>query len=238
MSAPIRPCVVDQGAPPVVQICYPEPVADRRTPLIAGAFLLLAGCPAASESGGGAPSTGFPSGIQNCTPFTLDAGAVGSALQLLPQAVADEAEWRPGLSLVGIIGIAAPDGTDPQGSWTYKFGSPSLAGTGFVTILPNRTFVTGACHEPPKTPAIANWKIDSPAALTLAMDAGCKVGLVSTMQLYGIKDPASPLNGIDPAWNISSSDDAGISTCAIDATTGAFGIPDAGTAGSASGDGG
>lgn len=197
---------------------------ERRSLPVASLLLVLAACPAASE---GTPIATGPS-LLTCEPVLLDGGAVGSALQLLPKAVAAEAEWRPGLSLIGVTGVVAPDGTDPGGSWSYLFGSPSVAGRGTVSLLPNEILVTGACQLVTHTPAISNWDLDSPAALALAADAGCEIGPTSTVQLFGVKDPASPLAGIDPAWTIQSQFDGGISSCVVDATTGAFGIPDGG----------
>ncbi len=171
--------------------------------------------------------------------FWYDGGSVGTALQVLRGATAAVNAWNPGLSLSGVSGVVARDGTDPDGGWVYTFSS-SRGGEATVRPLPGRTVVAGDCAIPDDAGIVLDWRIDSPAALSAVADAGFLLDSSVQMQLLSGTDPNSPLNGIDPAWIvIAGLPDGGRGPCVVDAATGAFGLPapDGGTDGGP-GDGG
>jgi hypothetical protein len=161
--------------------------------------------------------------------FRYDAGAVGSAGQVLPVVTAAVNAWKPDLEMTELEGRLSPNGTDVDGGWTFTFSNPTVPGLATVEPLATETIVAGNCEVPSTAPSIRIFKIDSPVALAVAADAGCVLGAIVPVKLAGIADPSSPLFTIDPAWLINATSvDGGPISCVVDAMTGAFGVPDGG----------
>lgn len=193
--------------------------------LIAGLSL---GC-----QGGSGPIDGGEPGCPNFLYY--DAGAIGSAAQVLPVVTAAAKAWNPALVMTGLQGKLSPDGTDVDGGWTFTYGSPTVPGLGTIQPFATHTIVAGQCDFPSSEPSIRDFRIDSSVALAVAADAGCVLGPIVPVRLAGVGDPSSPLFNIDPAWLINArTPDGGPVVCVVDADKGTFGVPpDGGT-----GDGG
>jgi hypothetical protein len=192
---------------------------------------LATGCQSSAPTGELDASVG-----SGCTTFLdFDAGAIGSAGQVLPVVIAAANAWKPGLAMTALEGKVSPNGTDVDGGWTFTFGSPTVSGLATVEPRATDTLVAGDCafRSDGGEPSIRDFKIDSPLALAVAADAGCVLGPTVSVRLLGESNTASPLFGVDPAWLISASSvDGGPRSCVVDANTGAFGLPaDGGDAG-------
>ena len=197
-----------------------------------GLILLIVGL----STGCGPQLSGLDASIAPGCFLDYDGGAVGSADQVLPTVTAAAKALKPGLVMIGLQGKLSPDGTDVGGGWTFTFGSPTIAGLLTVQPFATHTTVAGDCGLVSAEPSIRNFKIDSPQALAIAVDAGCVLGTIVPVKLAGYSDSSSPLFDIDPAWLINGS--VGRS-CVVDANTGAFGIPvDGGVADGGAPDGG
>lgn len=194
---------------------------------------------AALSSGCGPQLSGLDASIApGCVAFLdYDGGAVGSADQVLPTVTAAAKAWKSGLVMTGLQGRLSPNGTDVDGGWTFTFGSPTVAGLATVQPFATHTTVAGDCSLVSAEPSIRNFKIDSPQALAIAMDAGCGLGSIVPVKLAGYSNSSSPLFDINPAWLITGSVSGSARSCVVDANTGAFGLPvdggisDAGDAG-------
>jgi hypothetical protein len=193
-----------------------------------GTLTLLIAALSTGCEGGGSPISGLDASVETgCTAFLdYDAGAIGSAGQVVTVATAAADAWKPGLVMTGLQGKISPDGTDVDGGWTFTFGSPTITGLATVEPRATDTLVAGDCAFQSNEPSIRDFRIDSPLALAIAVDAGCVLGSTVPVQLMGASNSASPLFDIDPAWLISASSvDGGPRSCVVDADTGAFGIP-------------
>ncbi|HUB10197.1 MAG TPA: hypothetical protein VMB50_24550 [Myxococcales bacterium] len=210
-------------------------------------WLLPLALGACSGSGGGDAGLDF-----GCLAAAVyDAGAVGSASQVLPAARAVAQIWKPGMRLTGLTGTLGPDGTDlaPDAGWTFTFESPpnpvatgtQSGGLAILRPLADQTVLTGFCGFAGAASPLA-WTVDSTAAFAIAADAGCPFGPLTKVQLQA----GSYLTGGDPTWVIAGeSPDGGVEPCIVDAETGSYGLPyvdagpqDAGPADAGRGDAG
>jgi hypothetical protein len=154
-----------------------------------------------------------------------DGGRIGSAQQVLTLATAAVNAWKPDLEMTGLQGKVSPDGTDVDGGWTFTFANPTVSGLATVEPFATHTIVAGDCGYMSDEPVIRDFKIDSPLALAIAVDAGCVFGSIVPVRLAGQSDSSSPLYGIDPAWLITATVAGRAGSCVVNAVTGAFGFP-------------
>ncbi len=193
---------------------------------------LWSGCPGPP----GPPPT--PSGFP-CQTLFADGGVVGTGKQAVAVASRAATLWKFSLRPISAQAAVGSDGVDHGGDWLVHFDTPGGGGLATALVRPDEVIVTGICEADGGIPALAAWSVDSPAAVSLALDAGCRLPESISLELMNQTDPRSPFAPTDPAWLVGAvGADGGYDPCVIDAVSGAFGMPLAGLATGGPADGG